>query len=214
MKTQTLTSAVLFALLFMLTSSPTYAALDAFLKIEGIEGESRAAGHEDEIEVLAWSWGIANPPSHGGQDPDGHEHRVVRDLVIRKAYDKASPKLFRAAFTEEPLDTADEPVRLVIRKKYGEGDDAVTVPFKEIKLSEGVYVVGYDHEWGPDYRDPDDDGDGIPTKSGTPTESLSFSYGKIEITYSPQGEDGRHLGLGSDADVSVEILNTPPRVDE
>ena len=206
MKTHTLTYVVLFALLFVLTPAPTHAALDAFLKIASVEGESREPAHEDEIEILSWSWGASNPGRHDGQDPYGHENRVVRPFVFRKAHDKASPKLFRAAFTDEPLDTPDEPVRLIIRKTYGEGPDALTVPFMEIRLSEGVHVVGYEYEWGPDYRDPDVDGDGIPTKSSTPTESLSFSYGKIEITYSPRGQDGRHIGLGSDADVSVEIL--------
>ncbi len=214
MKTHTLTYVVLFALLFVLTPAPTHAALDAFLKIEGVEGESREPAHEDEIEIYSWSWGASNPGRHGGQAPDGHENRVVRPFVFRKAYDKASPKLFRAAFTDEPLDTPDEPVRLIIRKTYGEGDAAVTVPFKEIRLSEGVHVVGYEYNWGPDYRDPDDDGDGVPEHGDTPSETLSLSFGKVEVVYSPRGEDGRHLGLGSDADVSVEILNTPPSADE
>ena len=34
---------------------------DAFLKIDGIEGESLDAKHKDEIDVLSFHWGITNP---------------------------------------------------------------------------------------------------------------------------------------------------------
>ena len=31
-----------------------------FLKVAGIDGESLDANHQDEIDVLAWSWGVSN----------------------------------------------------------------------------------------------------------------------------------------------------------
>ena len=36
-------------------------ALEAFLKIEGIPGESRKAGHPDEIDILSFSFGASQP---------------------------------------------------------------------------------------------------------------------------------------------------------
>ena len=33
-------------------------AVDMFLKIDGIKGESKDSKHKDEIDVLAWSWGL------------------------------------------------------------------------------------------------------------------------------------------------------------
>ena len=41
-------------------------AFDAFLKIEGIEGESTDKTHPGEIEIGSYSWGVEQPGSVGG----------------------------------------------------------------------------------------------------------------------------------------------------
>ena len=43
-------------------------AVDFFLKIDGIPGESTDAKHKDEIDVLSWSWGAnqTGTMSYGG----------------------------------------------------------------------------------------------------------------------------------------------------
>ncbi len=45
-------------------------ALNTFIKIDGIKGESQDAKHKDEIDVLSWSWALeqsaAIPPGGGG----------------------------------------------------------------------------------------------------------------------------------------------------
>ncbi len=38
------------------------ALFDAFLKIDGIKGESADAKHKGEIDVMSFSWGLAPPP--------------------------------------------------------------------------------------------------------------------------------------------------------
>lgn len=35
-------------------------AVDMFLKLEGISGESKDSSHKGEIDILAWSWGMTN----------------------------------------------------------------------------------------------------------------------------------------------------------
>ena len=40
-------------------------AFDAFLKIEGIDGESTDKTHPGEIEVTSFSWGVSNTGSTG-----------------------------------------------------------------------------------------------------------------------------------------------------
>jgi len=47
-----------------LGSTAALAASDAYLKIEGVEGES-AVSEPQTIEVAAWSWGQSNPTSVG-----------------------------------------------------------------------------------------------------------------------------------------------------
>ena len=64
-------------------------SFDAFLKIDGIPGESNDDKHRNEIEVLSFSFGIARKnersrPSHA-------------DFVVVKTVDTSSPLLFDAA---------------------------------------------------------------------------------------------------------------------
>ena len=37
------------------------AAVDYFLKFDGIKGESADVKHKDEIDVESWSWGETHP---------------------------------------------------------------------------------------------------------------------------------------------------------
>ena len=36
------------------------AQIDAFLKLDKINGESTDSKHKDEIEILSWNWGSSN----------------------------------------------------------------------------------------------------------------------------------------------------------
>ena len=67
---------------------------DIFMKINGIQGESRDKHHKDEIEVLSWSWGLSNQataPSAGGGAGAGKVK--FQDISFTHLVDKASPNL-------------------------------------------------------------------------------------------------------------------------
>lgn len=87
-------------------------AFDAFLKIEGITGESTNAKHKGEIEVLAYSWNIANKQSIASGGGAGAGKVSVQDFSIVKHIDIASPALFVAVCSgkrfEEALFTVEE----------------------------------------------------------------------------------------------------------
>ncbi|HVQ74408.1 MAG TPA: type VI secretion system tube protein Hcp, partial [Candidatus Binatia bacterium] len=34
-------------------------AVDMFMTVDGIEGESKDGSHKNEIDVLSWSWGLS-----------------------------------------------------------------------------------------------------------------------------------------------------------
>src|SRR5258708_32619200 len=87
-------------------------AFDAFLKIEGIPGESRDLKHKDEIEVLSFSWGVTQP-QQATQARLRPGRADVQDFSIVKLLDKASPLLFVAAC---PGDHSQEAV-LTARKR-------------------------------------------------------------------------------------------------
>jgi type VI secretion system secreted protein Hcp len=59
-----------------------------------IKGESKVAGHVDEIDVLAWSWGVTAPV--------GAKFDIL-DMSIRKSFDLASPKILAATAAHEVL---------------------------------------------------------------------------------------------------------------
>ena len=72
-----------------LTFDNAFAAIDMFLKIDDIDGESTDAGHPDEIDVLKWSWGMSQSgPSHSGGGGSGKVN--VQDMSITKATDSTT----------------------------------------------------------------------------------------------------------------------------
>jgi hypothetical protein len=96
----------LSVLLAALVVSNVNAAFDAFLKIDGIDGEATATGHEDQIEILSFSWGVSNPSAlaqHGGSGSGGP---VLLPVTMAKRIDKATPKLMRAAVAGEVFKNA------------------------------------------------------------------------------------------------------------
>ena len=68
-------------------------AFDAFLKIDGIPGESSDDKHKDWIEILSFSHGLSQPAS--GSRSSGGAASAERcnhsDFSIVKTLDKASP---------------------------------------------------------------------------------------------------------------------------
>jgi type VI secretion system secreted protein Hcp len=44
-------------------------AVDLFLKIDGIQGESTDASHTDETDILSYSWGESQPAVAGIELP-------------------------------------------------------------------------------------------------------------------------------------------------
>jgi type VI secretion system secreted protein Hcp len=55
-------------------------AVDMFLKLAGIAGESDDARHKDEIDVLASSWGVSE--AHEGQTGAGAGKPNFQELAI------------------------------------------------------------------------------------------------------------------------------------
>jgi type VI secretion system secreted protein Hcp len=88
---------------------------DMYLRLEGkstgaIKGESNAAPHVDEIEVMAWSWGMAANDSIGfrGKERGGV---VFSELRITKGVDRASTALMGVMRSNEAIKKAVLTVR-------------------------------------------------------------------------------------------------------
>jgi len=91
-----------FTALATIQSTP-YAAVDMFLKIGDIKGESLDKTHRDEIDVLAWSWDLSQ-----SADP---RNPIVRPLSVTKYMDLSSPVLYDYLLTNKMADEAILTVR-------------------------------------------------------------------------------------------------------
>jgi type VI secretion system secreted protein Hcp len=80
-------------------------AVDMFIKIDGIIGDSRDHKHKGEIELLSFSWGLANQTSNTGGG-GGSGKPVVQDFSIVKEMSSSSPALMEKCCTGEHISSA------------------------------------------------------------------------------------------------------------
>ncbi len=66
---------------------------DCFLKIDGIDGESKDATHKGAIEVRSWSWAQNQSITSSGNGPHQSGVAIMGRLTCTFGYNKASPKL-------------------------------------------------------------------------------------------------------------------------
>ena len=116
----------------LLASSAALAAVDMFLKIDGVTGESQDDKHKGEIDVLAWSWGQSVGAITGrGARPDV----CIQNLSLTKYIDSASPDLIMKNLIGEVARTAV----LTIERPGGVG-----APASYLKLTmNNVTVTSY-----------------------------------------------------------------------
>ena len=145
------------------------AAVDAFLKIDGIQGESLDEKHRNEIVVESWSFGATSRSSESGASAS---RPCMSDISFVKLVDKASPLLLAAAVTGTHIGSAVLSVR-----KAGQGQqDYLVITMKEVLVSS---VSQQQSSFG----------DG----SVVPAEALSLNFASMTFSYIGQDDAGRAL---------------------
>jgi len=83
-------------------------AIDAYLKIDGIKGESTDDGHKDWIECSSVHWSIFQPKSATASTGGGNtaERAELSDIVFRKMADLSSPILMQMCAAGKTLPKA------------------------------------------------------------------------------------------------------------
>jgi type VI secretion system secreted protein Hcp len=144
-------------------------AFDAYLKLDGIEGESTAKGNEKQIMVESFSWGASNPaqinPAGGGI---GTGRVTMSSFSIQKRQDATSPELFECCCTGKHIKKG----WLYVRKQGG--DQGV---FHELEF-ETLIVESL--QWS-----------GASGGEDVPTESVSFAFKKVTFGFAKQKPDGK-----------------------
>ena len=70
-------------------------AIDIFLKIDGINGESKDSNHKDWIDVQDFSWGAIQPATLTSGGGGGAGKVNFEDLNVTAAIDKAAPIILK-----------------------------------------------------------------------------------------------------------------------
>jgi type VI secretion system secreted protein Hcp len=95
---------------------------DAFLKIEGIEGESLDDKHKNEIDVISFHWGITNPE---------RGRTRIEDFQVVKSIDLASPAIFDAVCSGDHI----KEVQFTLRKAGGDKQDFYKIRMEDVLIS-------------------------------------------------------------------------------
>jgi type VI secretion system secreted protein Hcp len=106
-------------------------AVDMFIDIKGIKGESQDDEHKDEIDVLAFSWGVSNSGTTHVGGGSGSGKANFQDLSFTKYIDKSSPILVQHAATGTHIAEA----KLVVRKAGGKQMEYIMYHLKDIIVS-------------------------------------------------------------------------------
>jgi type VI secretion system secreted protein Hcp len=134
-------------------------ALDAFLKVKGIPGESADAEHKDAIEVLGYRLDMTAPTDVATGAASGRAR--LSPLSILKVVDKASALLAKACGTNELLDE----VTLELCRATGKKEKYLEYKLSKARVS-AIHAA----------KQPE-------TDHGLPLEDVSFAYAKITWTY-------------------------------
>jgi type VI secretion system secreted protein Hcp len=72
-------------------------AIDAYLQIDGIKGESQDSAHQGWIELTSAQWGVLQPKSATASTAGGHtaERCEHRSIAVTKLADLSSPLLMQ-----------------------------------------------------------------------------------------------------------------------
>ncbi len=141
-------------------------AVDMFLKIEGIDGESQDDAHGNEIDVVGWSWGLTQGGTTHMGGGSGAGKVNVQDISFVKYVDAASASLMQHCMSGKHIPEATLSLR-----KAGDGQKVYsTIIMKDLIVS-SVSHGGSEHD-------------------ERLQESITLNFGSVEYVYKPQKSDG------------------------
>lgn len=145
-------------------------AVDMFVKIGDLKGESVDSKHKDEIDVLSWSWGMNQTGTMHVGTGGGAGKVSVHDLSFTKHMDKATPNLMLACCNGKHFPEA----KLIVRKAGEEALEYLKITMTDVLIA-NVSTGGSQGE-------------------ERLTENVTLNFAKVKVEYQPQGKDGKKDG--------------------
>lgn len=158
-------------------------AMDMFIKIGDLKGESKDKSHGGEIDILAWSWGLANSGTAHAGGGSGAGKVNVHDLSFTKWIDKSSPDLMLSCCNGKHFDKAT----LTVRKAGEQPLEYLIIKLENVLIA-GVSTGG---SGGEDRL----------------TENITLNFGKVFVEYTeqnPKGGEGAKPKMGWDIGANVK----------
>jgi type VI secretion system secreted protein Hcp len=125
------------------------------------------------FEIYSFSWGASNPMSLGsGSGGAGTGKVQFSDFNVMKRFDKATPKLMQTMSSGGHFGKAHVVMRKTGTDKTKAGDAFIILDFHM------VFVTSVQES-------------GSSGGDDVPTESVSFTYGAVEMNYKPQDKAGK-----------------------
>jgi len=146
-------------------------AFDAYMKIDGIDGESTDAGHTGQIEILSYGQDVKQSGGSATSRVGGQTgSRVdVGDFSVTQVLDKSSPNLAKYCCTGKHIPT-------IVIEVCGATEQKQT--YMSYTLTDAVVssvkALGAAHDEG-----------------SRPTEEVSFRFGSISWSYTPYDNTGK-----------------------
>ncbi|MBP1202845.1 type VI secretion system secreted protein Hcp [Duganella sp. 1411] len=144
-------------------------AIDVYLQIDGIKGESADSVHKDWIECKSVQWEVLQPKSATASSAGGHtaERTEHKDIVISKLADLSTPLLLQTCSSGKTIPKA----KFEFLRADGQGE---RIKYFEIEL-ENVLISSVAPQVQP--------GDIL-------SESVSIKYSKVKWKYTQQKVGG------------------------
>jgi type VI secretion system secreted protein Hcp len=141
-------------------------ATDIFLKIGDIKGESIAKGHENEINVTSWNWGMTQ--TTGLKTASGAAAGKVQfqDITISKHIDKSSPSLVLACCSGKRYPDAT----LVLRKAGTKPVEYLKIIMRDVVVSSVAVGASSDQDKA--------------------AENITLDFAEFKVEYTSQNKDG------------------------
>jgi type VI secretion system secreted protein Hcp len=146
------------------------ANVDYFLKVDGIEGESKSDKHKGEIDVESFSFGATQSGTFATGGGGGAGRVSMQDFHFVMQVNKASPKLMLACATGQHIPKAT----LSCQKAGKEQQEYLKITLSDLLVSS--YQIG------------GSSGDLIPT------DQVSLNFSKVEYEYKEQQATGQTGG--------------------
>ena len=141
-------------------------AVDMFIKIGDLKGESVDDKHKGEIDVLAWSWGLSQSGTTHMATGGGAGKVNVQDISLTKYVDKSSPNLIQYCCNGKHFADA-----LLTVREAGEN------PLEYLKITLKDLMIAAVTTGGSGGED-------------RLTVNVTLNFAEFKVEYTPQKKDG------------------------